>query len=174
MRNVGALKTTMPYLPTEEEKLNGLDNVYYEILQLLGTMGPKIGDPTLDNAVLESRLVHVRTLLDFFARLHHEQDDVLAAHYGFPLSPIVLDPIFVDRLNKDLAHLTYSRTQRTMSMKGWPVAKVVVPTLSRCKEFIDYILTERSVFGQVGPTDWRVLALGIQAFLDSRLARQGV
>lgn len=164
----------MPYRPTEEEKLKGLDSVYYEIQQLLGTMAPKSGNPTLDNAVLESRLLHVRTLLDVFSRKEHGQDDVLAAHYGFPVTPSEIDQVFVDRLNKDLAHLTYSRIQRTRATKGWPVAEVVVPTLGRCKEFIDHILAARSIFGEAGPTDWRALGLGIQAFMVSWIARQGV
>lgn len=164
----------MTYRPEEEEKLKALDELFYEIEQLLGTMGPKTGKREVDNARLESRLIHVRNLLDFFAHQRRDRDDVLASHFGFPFSPVSIDRLFADRLNKDLAHLTYSRTSRSEFQRGWPAAQVVVPTLSRCKEFINYILADRNIFAAVGPARWRALGLRIQAFLESPLARQGV
>ena len=161
------------YRPTSEEKLKGLDNTFYEMQQLLLMTVSQVEHAVLANAIVESRLIHVRTLLDFFEKHECDKDDVLASHYGFPSAEIQFEPIFVERLNKDLAHLTYSRTRREASAKGWPTAKVVTPVLGRCKEFIEYILRERSIFGVVGPTDWRALGLGIQQFLESPIARHG-
>lgn len=163
----------MVYRPDQEERLKGLDNLFYEIQQLLYTTGPAIGHRVIDNALLESRLIHVRTLLDVFAHGEREKDDVLAAHYGFPVSPIALDSGYFERLNKDLAHLTYSRTRRSASAKGWPTTVVVVPVLQRCKEFIDYLLAQRVIFHEISATAWRQLAMEIEAFLESPTARQG-
>jgi len=164
----------MKYLPDPEEKHKGLDNLFYEIQQLLYTNGPAIGNRVVDNALIESRLIHVRTLLDVFQKAESDKDDVLAAHYGFPLTPIILESGYFERLNKDLAHLTYSRTRRSTSAKGWPTKIVVVPVLQRCKEFIEHLLAERAMFHEISATAWRQLAMEIGAFLDSPAARQGV
>jgi hypothetical protein len=164
----------MPYRPDAEEQVKGLDNLFYEIQQLLYTNLPVIGDRVVDNALLESRLVHVRTLIDVFAHSERDNDDVLAAHYGFPVSPITLDSGYFERLNKDLAHLTYSRTRRSASNKGWPTKLVVVPILRRCKEFVDHILAHRATFHDIDPVAWRRLGMEIDAFLDSPAARYGV
>ena len=157
----------MPYKPTADELLKALDAVYYEIKQLVDMITPTTGHPALDNAVVESRLLHVRNLLDFFAYDARRNDDVLAAHYAFPLNPVTIDRTYESRLNKDLAHLTYSRTLRTQATKPWPVRMVVAPVLERCSEFIAHILATRSVFADVGPTDWRALELHIRRGLDS-------
>ena len=157
----------MPYRPTADELLKALDAVYYEIKQLVDMIAPTTGHPALDNAVVESRLLHVRNLLDFFAFDSRKNDDVLGTHYGFPLSPVAIDETYDSRLNKDLAHLTYSRTKRTQATKPWPVHLVVVPVLKRCSEFIAHILETRSVFADVGPTDWRALEMHIRARLES-------
>jgi hypothetical protein len=164
----------MPYRPDPEERHKGLDNLFYEIQQLLYSTTITSGDTRIANALVESRLLHVRVLLDVFARSESDHDDVLAAHYGFPLSPVRLEAPYFERLNKDLAHLTYSRTRRTLATKGWPTSVVVVPVLSRCKEFIEHLLEQRGVFHVVGPTEWRQLGLEVAAFLESVVARQGV
>lgn len=157
----------MPYRPTIEERTKGLDNLHYEIQQLLDTLRRPTGDIVVGNALLESRLVHVRVLVDVFSKTESDHDDVLASHYGFPLTPITLDSPYSQRLNKDLAHLTYSRTRRECAAKGWPTDVVVVPVLHRAKEFIDHLLVQRGLFHEVGPVAWRKLGLEIAAFLSA-------
>ena len=166
------MKKTLSYRPTAEELSKALDDVYYEIGQLVEMIRPKTGHLALDNAVLESRLLHVRNLLEFFASEAREKDDVLGAHYGFPLSPVRIDSTYTTRLNKDLAHLTYSRTKQTSITKGWPVHLVVVPVLERCAEFIAHALKTRSVFARFGPTEWRALEVHIHDSL-SNLGKEG-
>ena len=167
------MKKTVAYRPTADELLKALDAVYYEVRQLVDMIAPTTGHGALNNAVLESRLLHVRTLLDFFAVGTCTNDDVLATHYGFLLTPVVIDRMYVSRLNKDLAHLTYSRTQRTQASKQWPVDSVVAPLLERCCEFIAHILATRSVFARFGQADWQALETHIRGGLDSLRRRQG-
>lgn len=137
------------------EQLNGtLEHIYYEIDQLYNT-DALIGNnnATLDiamkNAILESLLIHVRTLLDFFEkstrrkkRSGDEQDDVLSSDYGFEATKLDINPNFRDRLNKDLAHLTYSRSQRSAEDWGWPMDKVAIPVLECSKQFCDYLISK--------------------------------
>jgi hypothetical protein len=164
----------MPYDPNAKQRMEALDDLQYEIQQLVFTLGPATGNVVIDRALLESRLLHVRNILDFFGRAEHHQDDVLATHYGFPFSPVSIDAKYDDRLNKDLAHLTYARTERNLSDKPWPTALVVAPILERCDQFIDHILQTRSVFAAMGPTEWRALQLVVRQALETHKPRQGV
>ena len=154
-----------PYKPTIEQLHYGLDAVFYEMDQFVGTLLPNQGVPPIDNALLESRLVHIRNLIDFFARDSHWQDDVLASHYDFPLTPVDFPTEYETRLDKDLSHLTYSRLARTPATKPWPVDTVVTPVLERCVQFIDHLLSQRDVFAEHGPTVWRSLQLRMKSAL---------
>lgn len=158
----------MVYKPTENELCKGLDAIYYEIERLLESFR-RTQSQSIAYALLESRLLHVRNLLDMFAHAKKANDDILASHYGFPLKPVLIDQIFESRLNKDLAHLTYSRIHRKQSEKPWPPEKVVLPVLSRCIEFIDHILEERQTFGRLGPKKWESLRRIIRHFQDNAL-----
>jgi hypothetical protein len=136
---------------------SGLDAVYYEIQQLLVSAVLVASHPGVNNAVIESRLLHVRTLIDFFEVNTSVQDDILAAHYGFRTALLPIDEVYRQRLNKDLAHLTYSRTKRTADDKPWPHARVVLPVLERCQDFIDHVLTSRTKWRDHGPAEWESL-----------------
>jgi len=156
------------YRPTNEELHKGLDNLHYEIQQLLELTRVASPIALLQNALVESRLLHVRTLVDFFEFEESRHDDILATHYGFALKPVQLSEPYKTRLNKDLAHLTYSRTQRTEATKTWPFDLVIAPVLERCLEFVEHVLSDRMVFSVIGPTHWRDLALRIRDLLASR------
>ena len=66
-----------------------MDHVYYEIGQLIETL-VVTNYIALNNALVESRLIHVRTLLDFFQKSDriimkgNELDDVLSLDYALP------------------------------------------------------------------------------------------
>jgi hypothetical protein len=136
-----------------------LDAVLYEIEQLLKASGIQTNNPWHNNALLESTLVHVRVLLDFFENSSRsirrkgnnqlELDDVLAQDYGFPAHRISISSDDRERLNKDLAHLTYSRILRGPQDKQWQYKEVVGPVLERCEEFlahleVNYVYPNRS------------------------------
>lgn len=164
----------MPYKPDAEKRMKALDDLQYEIQQLVGTLRPPTGDTIVDRAILESRLLHVRNILDFFGRAECEKDDVLATHYVFPHSPVIIDSKYDVRLNKDLAHLTYARTDRALSEKPWPTDLVVAPVLERCDEFIDHLLDTRELFAKMGPTEWRTLQMVVRRARTAIPPGQGV
>jgi hypothetical protein len=124
------------------------DHIHYEIQQLIVALKTL---PQIDSTMLESALIHVRILRHFFEKKKRsrrkrnddkdEQDDVLSKDYEFPASPIKW-PIDIEeygtRLNKDLAHLTYSR----VAHKDWPVSDIALPVLQRCEDFAKYLISE--------------------------------
>ena len=154
------------YDPTPGELEKALDEVYYEIEQLAFTTVLGTNHQGLANAIIESRLLHVRTLIDFFEQSAQAQDDVLAAHYGFAAAPLPIEEVYRRRLNKDLAHLTYSRTTRSPADKQWPHNRVVVPVLERCQSFIDHLLVSRAPLGQHSHDDWVLLRTNVAEVLS--------
>jgi hypothetical protein len=141
------------YNPTEEQKRSILGPALYEIEQLLHASRLSTNNLFVSNAVLESVLLHVRTLLDFYERSTRstrqergqtvEQDDVLALDFGFAAQEIAIPDDYRERLNKDLAHLTYSRLERrTLDSKQWDHRRVTCPVLSRSREFVTYVSSD--------------------------------
>jgi hypothetical protein len=47
---------------------------------------------------------------------------------------------YQERLNKDLAHITYSRSQRLPSDKAWPHDQVVLPILKLAEHFGEHLI----------------------------------
>ncbi|EIM65508.1 hypothetical protein [Desulfobacter postgatei] len=134
------------YVPSKIELNGALDHIYYEISQLAMTM-VESKNPIINNALVESRLIHVRALLDFFQKTNRtrskgvELDDVLSSDYGFPAQQVGIPSEYQERLNKDLAHLTYSRSRRLPSDKPWPHDQVIVPVLKHACHFADHLIS---------------------------------
>ena len=148
----------MEYVPMVEEITTALDHVFYEIQQLTLIADKATSERPLNNAIVESRLLHVRNLLNFFEHSPTPKDDVLSTHYGFPASRIDVETQDRERLNKDLAHLTYSRTQRSEADKVWPHGRAVLPVLTRCRSFAEYVLKTRTTYGsKTRGEDWHIL-----------------
>jgi hypothetical protein len=139
------------YAASAEELSTGLDHVFYEMSQLVFLADKGSPIKGFDNAVLESRLIHVRNLLDFFEHPPTPNDDILCCHFDFSSSRVSIEQKYRDRLNKDLSHLTYSRTRRSRSEKLWPHKEVILPLLKRCRSFAERLLENRQVLG-VGKT----------------------
>lgn len=134
------------FTPQPDQLKDALEHIYYEMTQLIGTL-TTLGSVALNNALVESRLIHVRTLLDFFQKpgknviKGNELDDVLCSDYGFTSQPVNINTSYQERLNKDLAHLTYSRSQRLPKDKPWPHDKVIAPILERSKQFGEHLIS---------------------------------
>jgi hypothetical protein len=157
----------MPYKPTSDEVTGALSHVPYEVEQILGLL-PNLNSGTdvfTKNARLEALLLHTRVLLDFFEHSERDKDDVLASDYGFPATPIQIEQILRERLNKDLAHLTFARQKRLGNSKGWDLKQLLTPLLQRFSKFADHIVKTRL---SSLPTDqqkrWKSLAGGLKAY----------
>jgi hypothetical protein len=154
--------------PSNSQRKDALGHVRYEIEQLveLTAKYQPITKPIRlgDNAELETLLLHVRVLLDFFQhgtrtrkprkRIFlfslwfiqlslgeaEELDDVLAMDFEFKARDIPIPKKHQGRLNKELAHLTYSRAGAR-----WVIVDIAKPLLERCKEFTMHVLSSRVV-----------------------------
>ncbi len=160
----------MAYVPNSVELSKALDHVFHEIWQLTLAAGATTSQVMLKNAILESRLLHVRNLLDFFERPTSGKDDVLSAHYDFPASRVDVDQQSGERLNKDLAHLTYSRTRRREADKAWHHDQAVLPVLSRCLEFAEHVLRTRAAYGERTKEEWHTLLASLAEITGSAAA----
>lgn len=152
---------SMSYNPTTDEVAGALPHVAYEVKQTLGLLQNlnSCTDGYTKNARLEALLLHARVLLDFFEHTRREKDNVLATAYGYPASEIKIDDGLRNRLNKDLAHLTYSRLQRQGAETNWDLGSLLKPILVRFSEFADHVVeTKLNMLPAAEQTRWRVLA----------------
>lgn len=135
------------FKPSAAQLKGALEHIYYEIDQLTETM-IVTNNNAVNNALLESHLIHVRALLDFFQRSDRrvmkgkELDDVLSLDYGFAKRTVGIPSPYQERLNKDLVHLTYSRSERLHTEKPWPHDQVVLPILACCKQFAEHLISK--------------------------------
>ena len=135
--------------PTPNQKDIALGHFLYRVGQLMGSSGhDPVYDQIVHNALVDSTLIHSRALLEFFERESrmkdrkgYEKDDVLLTDYGFMPIRGVINPNYKDRLNKDLAHFTYSE-RVTRDEKKWNYEELVHPILLRAKDFIAHLLRD--------------------------------
>ncbi len=116
------------YQPTPPEKIDALEHVFYEIKMCLDTGTALInyrGPQLLQNVFLESFLVHCRCLIDFFEHPKSQDDDVLHKHYVGTVTIVNIPELDREKLNKDVAHLTYTRNSRDKSVDGWDIGKTL-------------------------------------------------
>ena len=103
--------------------------VHYEWLMAHVAMGQmaqakRVGDKALENSTLESFLIHARNIRDFFRFFCSDNDDVLARDY-LGRTPRVKMPYIRKnrrRLNKRIAHLSYSRPRLS---RGWQTGRML-------------------------------------------------
>lgn len=144
---------TISFDPDSRQRFVALGHVCYEIEQIAALVAkyrlitrPERLD---DNTQLEMLLLHLRVLLDFFEDENRrtkprvnppeEDDDVLAKDFGFGVADIDIPKHYRERLNKDLAHLTYSRAGET-----WVIDDIARPLLSRCQKFAAHVLRSQT------------------------------
>ncbi len=151
----------MSYEPTRDERIRGLEHVRYEIDELVRLLGGgRPGNPLWSNPRLEAILVHARTLADFFEG-KRDKDDILSIDYDFAACPDVLETCFRTRLNKDLAHLSYSRLKRDAKTKGWGFEELRT-LLARSRAFATHVAATWEPFlAETEATGWRRLPTSI-------------
>lgn len=130
----------MPFQPTNQQIADILSHIRYEIDQILVVPLHDGNDWRIRESVFLAMLVHGRLLLDFFEHTARERDDVLCADFGFEPAKIPLSPHNRARLNKDIAHLTYSRLRHRRDGKAWPVEDILRPIRQRAAKFAAHIV----------------------------------
>jgi hypothetical protein len=129
----------------------------------------------IEMALVESFALHARSFVDFFFRDQGRRDDALAAHFFSDNHWTAIRPApgpwiaevkhpDLDRVGKEIAHLTYHRITLGERVKGWPIAQIAgaigyvlrvflenVPAHNVTDEFLDRAWREIPVFVRVTP-----------------------
>jgi len=122
---------------TKEELADAAAHLQYEfwmLVQVAQAIASGIAERGwLANALLESFVIHFRSLVDFFyPSVSAKVDDVLASDYfGSPddwarIRPLLSETLTAGkaRAHKEIAHLTYARLVVTPETKPWAVIEL--------------------------------------------------
>lgn len=117
-----------------------------EMLQAAAFRIIKEQDTFIQNTLLESFTVHARALHHFFdpqPKRTNKFDDVLAAHFfdnpddwakARGTMPKSLDTVY-EKVNKQIAHLTYRRTRLAPGENEWPIEDMLEEFMKVAKAF---------------------------------------
>jgi hypothetical protein len=135
--------------PTPAQIMQATQHVHYEIAGLLLTPAFKQESATLRETVYLRKMVHGRVLFTFFStpKANRYKDDVLSVDFGFAAEPLYGDnptPL-LDRLNKRIFHLTYSRIAEKTE---WQMDELLLPVMRQSRKFIEHILNGTISIGQ--------------------------
>ncbi len=144
---------------TETQSVHALDHVCYEIGRLaelyvryLNT-GAKTTAAVRDNDLVELIVIHARCLLDFFQTKKLDQShktkadklkraqntDIIAENFHWLAKKLDVAAETVERMNKEVAHLTQFRCTQTEITKQWLFKDFVPVILKECENFIAYV-----------------------------------
>jgi hypothetical protein len=104
---------------SKDELIDGLQHFNYEVWMVASCAGALGSDlpPFLQNAALESMLIHIRSLTDFLVRKPGKyHDDMIRTNFASEWTPkpeAAAERLLQDyeTANKHLAHLTWARVQ---------------------------------------------------------------
>ncbi len=140
-------------MPSQKQKSLALEHICYEIRRLLTWYALRIPAGNLPQSVINDRieliLIHVRNLLDFFEVSRATKairpslarpDDIVSEDFAFPAQKIPIDPKVKGRIDKEVAHLTYTRCGLSPEEKQWRFDDIVPPLLVVSLSFLRWVL----------------------------------
>lgn len=139
----------------DDELVNASEDLYYEISMMRTTaqgLISGVANPSaIQNALLESFLLHVRILLDFLSppRRPPLEDDVIATDYAPTWKTVDTADggkyieMLREEINKRLAHLTYKRLKIADRDKGWNFIGIEARLVKWLHEFLRSVPDER-------------------------------
>ena len=154
----------MRLIRTEEELKEIAEvNIVYEVdmLRQCASVLSKPLNQLLENMALESFLVHVRNLREFLYGEGENSDDVVAGDFfpgpgqwedkniRPPIPKVIEDNL--KRLNKALAHVSYSRLKYKGPAKKWPSQQIASELIAVVRVFLRKLPQNRSAwFSRLG------------------------
>lgn len=146
------------------EDLQGRIFQCFALLVWLVDIKPRLQEPVprrrklVANATVESTLLAVRDLDDFFSADNGRDEDIRATHYGYASPGRFLTKDVRDGINQKLVHLTYRAVKERLNTpdgpnpRQWDSADLVERAMDRVLPFFDFL--EREFFvGNVGRID---------------------
>ena len=140
-----------PLRKVDNHKLKGsVDHLKYEIEMLKETSHALSDALNLDwevnNALIESFVIHARGLITFLYYQPKKDDDVMASDYfdggkwneKIGSMPGILDSTLT-RANKEVAHITTFRIGKRLVDKKWDHPKLTKEIFSKFKIFFDHV-----------------------------------
>ena len=131
----------------EEKKLYLEEHFYYEVMMMLFSYKKSENSKYIttdfreDNLAIEGFLLHVRGLIEFFFYSAVKKD---ARAYEFvenwnDIQPKIKDEMILikDRIDKELAHLTWGRKDPNNPDKNWDLDSIYIKMLKTLKVFIE-------------------------------------
>lgn len=100
---------------------------------------------TIKNAALESSLMSIRDLDDFFLSKRKKPDDMIASDFGFHCDKGFLTEAEREAINKKLAHLTYRAAQELQqdplrqNPRTWNNAEMVNRAFGQFLKFLNHL-----------------------------------
>lgn len=157
---------------TSKKLNNGLEALGYEIERLCNIFAlwiSKERDPDGGHSSLVAFLLHTRNLWDFYTRNKRhticrdkkqvEQDTMLCSDYGIQCDdlpsnkgPLSEDRDYKERLDKWLAHLTYSRPSFDRPNRHWPVRDIFIQLATKSIAFCRLLIERYELDGQTKET----------------------
>lgn len=132
----------MPFTPKPDELVAILPHIRYEIEQCFCVPKFDEKDEHIKESIFLAILIHARLLVDFFETKSEkrQKDDVLCSDFGPSAIQISMNEEDRKRLNKDIAHLTYSRLRHTPETKPWPVSSILNSLHAVIIDFVEFII----------------------------------
>ncbi|MGD0814194.1 MAG: hypothetical protein ABSA83_11360 [Verrucomicrobiota bacterium] len=135
-----------PWAPSQQEIADILPHVRYEIEHAFFAPKDVPNDWHIRESLYLAMLMHSRLLLDFFEYTHRnpkrgrKKHDVLCDDFHFPSTLVQLSLDAEERLDRDIAHLTYFRLRHTAATKPWPVDDILRPLRDRATDFVAHVI----------------------------------
>jgi hypothetical protein len=149
-------------LRSEEELQKAARFLGYEVQQLclsaVAFLNQTFFGHPINNATLESFLVHYRNVRDFLYPNGPRDDDIIGVDFLPDPSqwPFTLGDwkevadLEKERLDRALAHLSYSRiVYEEENKKGWPVKEMAVATIRLVKSYLGKVPAQRRGYFQL-------------------------
>ncbi len=98
------------------------------------------------NTLVESFAIHARSLIDFFGGATAKTDDAIASHFTAQpftgTATAAVSPDVRDRMNKQIAHLTYTRETPTQKFNSADQAILLQAIDTDHKAFVQAVLPQ--------------------------------
>jgi len=122
----------------------------FEDVPVSATFRPNETLQVIENATIESSLLSIRILDEFFSDENIRPNDIRAAHYiGFTSPDRFLSKFELTRSIPRVAHLT---TQRDSSEDPWQIVPLIERAYGAAKPFLSYLISDAGAqFQPAGP-----------------------
>ena len=127
-----------------------LDHVLYEMemLHALPALLEKSPPGIEQNAYLESFIVHARCLNEFFEKKVRDKEgrNMRAVDFVRKFKAISVDDKLIDRMNREINHLGWTRKKAGTRSDGWKRPEVILSLAPQAIEFLEAVARDAGLY----------------------------